>query len=206
MGIAMAPNATGAVSATRATATARSGLSPRPTSITLQIATGVPNPASASSSAPKQKAMTTTCTRTSSETIANARRSTLKYPAASVMLKIHRALMTIHMIGQKPNAAPSRPESSACPSGIGYTMTATSIATASAASAAQCAFKRTTPSSTNSVSSGRIAKIDVSPSEWDTGSSTCLYTAEPPSQVTAVTVKSLPNVRISNRSPRRLLT
>jgi hypothetical protein len=34
------------------------------------------------------------------------------------MLKIHRALMTIHMIGQKPNAAPSRAESPAWPNGI----------------------------------------------------------------------------------------
>ena len=83
-----------------------------------QIAAGVPNPASASSSAPKQKAITTTCTRASSETAPNARRSTAKCPVASVRLKIHRALMTIHMIGQKPNAAPSSAESAAWPIGM----------------------------------------------------------------------------------------
>ncbi len=86
IGMAMAPNATGAVSATSATATARSGLRPSPTSMTLQMAGGVPKPASASSSAPKQKAMTTTWTRMSSDTMLNARRSTAKYPVASVML------------------------------------------------------------------------------------------------------------------------
>ena len=37
---------------------------------------------------------------------------------ASVVLKIQRALMTIHMIGQKPNTAPSNAESPACPTGI----------------------------------------------------------------------------------------
>ncbi len=60
MGIAIAPKATGAVSATSATATALIGLKPRPTIITPQIATGVPKPARASSRAPKQKAMMTT--------------------------------------------------------------------------------------------------------------------------------------------------
>src|SRR5579872_420578 len=49
------------------------------------------------------------------------------------------------------------------------------IATASAISEAHQAFSRTTPSSTNSVSSGKTAKIEVNPSEWETGSRTCLY-------------------------------
>ena len=107
IGMAIAPNATGAVSATRATAAALMGEKPRPTRIAPQIATGVPKPASASSSAPKQKAIMTTCTRWSSDTLENAARSDLKCPVASVMLKIQRALMTIHMIGKKPKTAPS---------------------------------------------------------------------------------------------------
>ena len=57
IGVAMAPNATGAVLATSATAAAFIGLKPTAISITAVIATGVPKPASASSSAPKQKAM-----------------------------------------------------------------------------------------------------------------------------------------------------
>ena len=59
IGVAIAPNATGAVLATSATAAAFIGLKPTAISITAVIATGVPNPASASSSAPKQKAMIT---------------------------------------------------------------------------------------------------------------------------------------------------
>ena len=118
IGIAMPPNATGAVSATSARTTAFIGLKPTPTSITEQIAIGVPKPASASSSAPKQKAMMTTWTRWSLEIELNARRRTAKSPVFSVMWKIHSALMTIHMIGNRPNAAPSRPASSVCPNGI----------------------------------------------------------------------------------------
>ena len=118
IGIAIAPNATGAVSAISATATALIGRKPRPTNITPQIATGVPKPARASSNAPKQKAIMTTCTRWSLDTELNARRKTAKSPVSTVMLKIHSALMTIHMIGKKPNAAPSAPASRACPNGI----------------------------------------------------------------------------------------
>ncbi len=175
IGIAMAPNATGAVSATSATAAARSGVSPMPTSITPQIATGVPNPASASSRAPKQNAITTTWTRTSSDTLRNARRRIAKYPVASVMLKIHRALTTIHMIGQKPNTAPSSAASPACPIGIEYTISAIRIDTPRAITEAHWAFILKPPRSTNSTSSGKTAKIVVNPSEWETGSSTCLY-------------------------------
>ncbi len=40
---------------------------------------------------------------------------------------------------------------------------------------AQCAFILNTPRSRNSTTSGKIANSDVSPSEWDTGSKTCLY-------------------------------
>ncbi len=38
------------------------------------------------------------------------------------MLKIQRALITIHMIGQKPKAAPSSAASPAWPTGIEYTI------------------------------------------------------------------------------------
>ncbi len=78
IGIAIAPNATGAVLATSATDAALIGLKPSPIIITDVIATGVPKPASASSSAPKQNAMITAWTRWSSETRSNARRRTAK--------------------------------------------------------------------------------------------------------------------------------
>src|SRR5262249_9825327 len=92
------------------------------------------------------------------------------------MLKIHRALMTIHMIGQNPNTAPSSAESAVCPTGIEYTMIAISIDTARAISEAHWAFILKPPRRTNRTTSGSTAKIAVSPREWDTGSSTCLYT------------------------------
>ena len=86
IGIAIAPNATGAVFATSATAAALIGWKPSAISITAVIATGVPKPASASSSAPKQKAMMTACTRWSSEIRPNDLRSTAKWPVVTVML------------------------------------------------------------------------------------------------------------------------
>ncbi len=86
IGIAIAPKATGAVFATSATAAALIGSKPSAISITAVIATGVPKPASASSSAPKQKAMMTACTRWSSEMRPNDRRRTAKWPVETVML------------------------------------------------------------------------------------------------------------------------
>jgi hypothetical protein len=53
IGMAIAPNATGAVLATSATAAAFIGLNPSARSMTDVMATGVPKPASASSSAPE---------------------------------------------------------------------------------------------------------------------------------------------------------
>ena len=86
IGMAIAPKATGAVLATSATEAALIGWKPSAISITAVIATGVPKPASASSSAPKQKAMITACTRWSSEIAPNERRSTAKWPVSTVML------------------------------------------------------------------------------------------------------------------------
>ena len=84
--------------------------------------------------------------------------------------------MTIHMIGQNPNTAPSSAASAVCPTGIEYTMIAISIDTPRAISDAHWAFIRKPPRRTNRTTSGSTAKIAVSPSEWDTGSRTCLYT------------------------------
>ena len=86
IGTASAPKATGAVLATSATTAALIGRKPSAMSMTLVIATGVPNPASASSSAPKQNAMMTAWIRWSSLTFANERRSTSKCPVSTVML------------------------------------------------------------------------------------------------------------------------
>ena len=84
--------------------------------------------------------------------------------------------MTIHMIGQKPNTAPSSAASPACPIGIEYTVIAIRIDTPSAIKEAHWAFILKPPSRTNSTTSGKTAKTAVSPREWETGSRTCLYT------------------------------
>ena len=86
IGTAMAPNATGAVLATSATVAAFSGLKPRAISITELIATGVPNPASASIKPPKQNAMMMAWTRWSLDTVPKERRSTSKCPVSTVMV------------------------------------------------------------------------------------------------------------------------
>ena len=86
IGVAIAPKATGAVLATSATAAALIGLKPTAISIAAVIATGAPKPASASISAPNENAMMTAWMRWSSETEANERRRTAKWPVASVML------------------------------------------------------------------------------------------------------------------------
>ena len=50
------------------------------------IATGVPKPASASIRAPNEKAMMIAWIRWSSETVANDRRNTAKWPVSTVIL------------------------------------------------------------------------------------------------------------------------
>ena len=86
IGVASAPNATGAVFAISATEAARTGRKPSAISITTVMATGVPKPASASSRAPKQNAMMMAWIRWSGLTRSNERRSTSKCPVVTVRL------------------------------------------------------------------------------------------------------------------------
>jgi hypothetical protein len=79
-------------------------------------------------------------------------------------------LTTIHMIGNRPNTAPSAAASSVCPKGIEYTARATMMATSSDSRAAHCALSFNPPSSTNSETSGSTAKTVDHPSESATGS------------------------------------
>ena len=118
IGVAMAPNATGAVLATRASTAALSGLKPSAISITDVTATGVPKPANASISAPKENAMMMAWIRWSSLTELKERRRTSKCPVSTVIWYTQMALMTIHRIGKNPNAAPSDPASRVCPTGM----------------------------------------------------------------------------------------
>ena len=86
IGVAIEPNATGAVLPISDSAADLSGEKPSAISITVVMATGVPKPASPSISAPKAKAMITAWMRLSSEILANERRSTAKWPVFSVRL------------------------------------------------------------------------------------------------------------------------
>ena len=86
IGVAIEPNATGAVLPISDSATALSGWKPSASSITEVMATGVPKPARPSIRAPKEKAMMIAWMRLSSEMAANDRRSTAKWPVLSVML------------------------------------------------------------------------------------------------------------------------
>ena len=160
IGVAMAPKATGAVLETSTTTAARIGVKPMDISMTPVIATGAPNPASASNRPPKQNAMITACTRGSSEIRSITRRRSSKRPLATVSSYNQMAFRTIHMIGKSPNANPSVADSAARLTGIPYATTATISATANPVSPAQCAFHLRTPRVTKTVSSGRIATRD----------------------------------------------
>ncbi len=105
-GIAIAPKATGAVLASRQTAAARIAEKPIAISITAVIATGAPNPARASSRAPKQKATMMACTRGSAETRPKAARRSSNRPLTTVNWYSQTAQTTIHMIGNRPVATP----------------------------------------------------------------------------------------------------
>ena len=86
IGVASAPNATGAVFAISDTDAAWIGRKPSAISITTVMATGVPKPARASSSAPKQNAMMIAWTRMSGLTRSMDRRSTSECPLTTVRL------------------------------------------------------------------------------------------------------------------------
>ena len=61
------------------------------------------------------------------------------------------------MIGKRPKTAPSVADRSASPTGMRNAVTATTIATATEASPAQCALTRSQPSRTKIVASGSSA-------------------------------------------------
>ena len=86
IGVAMAPNAAGAVLPIRATPAAFSGSKPSAISIPTVIATGEPKPASASSRAPNENPTMSAWMRWSPETAPTPRRSVRKWPVATVIV------------------------------------------------------------------------------------------------------------------------
>ena len=83
-GVPIAPNATGAVLAIRQRPEAASGEKPIPIRIAPVTATGVPKPAAPSKNAPKAKAISRSCNRRSSVTLAMLVCRTLKCPFCNV--------------------------------------------------------------------------------------------------------------------------
>src|SRR3954453_12341064 len=87
--------------------------------------------------------------------------------------------MTTHRIGKNPKAAPSDADSRAWPTGIRNATMARKSETAREISPASHALTLSTPSSTNSVSSGIAATRALSASDPPTGSTTCSNNGAP---------------------------
>jgi hypothetical protein len=81
--------------------------------------------------------------------------------------------MTIHMIGKRPNAAPSAATSRAWPTGMPHAKIPMKIDTTSEMTPAFHAAMRRPPSSTNRVMSGIAANRALSASEPPTESVVC---------------------------------
>ena len=140
------------------------------------MATGAPNPASASRTAPKQNAMISPWIRWSVLTATNDRLITSNAPDFTVMLWIQIAFTTIHIAGNTPNAAPSSAESPAWSAGIWYTTRATANASANPITEAIQAFSFRPPSRTNSTRSGNAASRAES-HRLPIGATCCWYIA-----------------------------
>jgi len=86
IGVATAPNATGAVLANNTTVAALSGLTPSAKIMVAVIATGAPKPAKASNRPPKQNAIKMVWTRTSPlPSLSKVRRRSSNLPEATVI-------------------------------------------------------------------------------------------------------------------------
>ena len=95
--------------------------------------------------------------RGSSEMRWKVARKSSKWPERTVTWYRRMAVKTIHIIGNRPNAAPCVAARAANWTGIPKKTAATMIATRTALRPAQCAFHFRTPRVTNTVTSGRSA-------------------------------------------------
>ena len=139
------------------TTAARIGFMPAATSIAAVIATGEPKPASASSRAPKQKAIRMASTRMSVEIDWSSSPSTLSQPWATERLYRKIALTRIHMIWNRPMKTPWKVVVAAVTNGMPHTATARMKPRVTATSADFHAAILNTPSITNSVINGTAA-------------------------------------------------
>src|SRR5215471_4865076 len=118
IGAPIAPQATGAVLASRLRTADWNGLNPRPTMTAPAIATGVPKPDVPSMIAPNEKAISTHCSRRSNEmwTIDSLTISNL--PETTVIVYRNIAASTIQMMPRKPDNTPSKKAEPADASGM----------------------------------------------------------------------------------------
>ncbi len=101
-GVPSAPKATGAVLAIRDRPEAASGEKPSPIRMAAVTATGVPKPAAPSKKAPKQKAISSSCSRRSSVMPDSESCRILNVPFSSVSWCRKMMLSTIQPIGSRP--------------------------------------------------------------------------------------------------------
>jgi len=108
MGIPIAPNATGAVLASRQILAAYMGTKPKPTSIAVVMATGVPKPAVPSIKAPKAKAIKIACNLLSSVIFDREVLIISNCFVSIVILYSHIVVTIIQIIGNIPKIIPKR--------------------------------------------------------------------------------------------------
>ena len=152
------------------TMAAFTGFIPAAMSIAIDMATGAPKPASDSSSAPKQKAISIARIRSSSLIERMRSPSTLNHPVITVSRYTQRALTRIHRIGTMPYSAPSAAALSICSGGIRQISTARVTDMTRPTSDAFHAMTRKTPIKTKRVASGITATIADTARDPNTGS------------------------------------
>src|SRR5262249_35981626 len=158
IGTPSAANATGAVLNMSVMTTASNHGKPKLTSIELAIATGVPNPATPSRSALKQKPMTTRTIRRSRGSVLTIQADRASNcPDATETLYSRSAANTIHSTGHTANTAPLLIAPSASLSGNRHGPMATARPTTSPATEACQAGRRKAPSIASTVTIGKAA-------------------------------------------------
>src|SRR5215831_14059629 len=106
IGIAIDPNATGAVFASRQIAAALNGEKPSPVSMAAATATGVPKPAAPSMNAPNAKAISSACSLGSVVRCPMESFRMSNLPVSRMMRYSRMAENTTQPMGKRPKAAP----------------------------------------------------------------------------------------------------
>src|SRR6266550_2753076 len=106
IGVPIAPQATGAVLASRFSTADWNGLKPSPTITAPAIATGVPKPDVPSMMAPNENAISTHCSRRSNEMWTMDSFTTSNFPDTTLIVYRNIAARTIQMMPRNPDSEP----------------------------------------------------------------------------------------------------